>query len=242
MLWYKAWRESRVRFLLILVFMTAYCILDIFYFKYGHPVPSFARYAVYVWFYINNKMRAISSFIYIPLLGMGGLLWERGRGTAPLSLSLPASRTRLVGVRSAVGLVQMAAIAIVPAILVPALSPVVGESYPVSAAFHFAILWTVYGSAAFAIAFLFSTVCEGQYTALVGSFITIIVLNVLLAQTRFSTTGLLSGTERPVATAADVRAFSGLPSPFPWLALFSIAIVACGLLALAIKITQRQDF
>src|SRR5580692_9859553 len=48
------------------------------------------------------------------LLGLGGLARERAIGSSSLTLTLPVSRTYLVGVRIAVGVLQAIALAIVP--------------------------------------------------------------------------------------------------------------------------------
>src|SRR5262249_44603707 len=161
---------------------------------------------------VNNKMRGITSFIYIPLLAMGGLLREKGHGTSLLSLSLPVGRLQHLGIRATVGLLEVAVIAMAPAVIVPVLSPAVGESYPVSAAAHYTLLWVVYGTAAFAIAFLVSTILTNEYAALIGSFIVLVVVNLL---TPVAASGITTGM--PTMTAAQMRGFSGFPGPIPWL-------------------------
>jgi len=241
MLWYKAWRESRVPFLLIALFMAGLCIYPVSgqkVFRASVPIS----YTAYVYIVVFGKLG--NGFLYFPpsLLGMGGLLRERGRGTAALSLSLPVSRLRQVGVRAALGLIEIAALALVPAILILTLSPIVGESYPISLALHFALLWIVCGSAIFAMAFLLSAVLPGEYTALLVSFIAIRLLESVTNMSSlqpFSLFRIEGGMKWPLP---GLRMITGLPEPFPWATLFVIAIVAFALIAMATRITQREDF
>jgi ABC-type transport system involved in multi-copper enzyme maturation permease subunit len=245
MLWYKAWRESRIRFLLIALVLAGDCVFVVLRHKALPSTSSPISYAAYVYVFIYGRVGFDFLLFSPPLLAMGGLLRERGRGTAALSLSLPVSRLQLVGVRAAVGLLQMMALALVPAIFISALSPIVGESYPISAALHFGLLWTMCGSAIFAMAFLFSTVFEGEYTALVVSFIATALYQFITSMPslqpnilRFNLSGIMGGMKIPVPR----NLLTGFPDPFPWPTFFVIAVVTFALLAIATRITQQQDF
>jgi hypothetical protein len=76
-----------------------------------------------------------------PVLGFGGLQRERAHGSASFTLALPVSRLALIAARAAVGLLEILALALLPVILVPALSKFVGEAYPLSQALEFSLLW-----------------------------------------------------------------------------------------------------
>ena len=67
--------------------------------------------------------------LFAVLLGTGGLLSQASGGGALFTLSLPVSRKRLLGVRAATGLAELLALAFVPPLLLPLLSPAVGQSY-----------------------------------------------------------------------------------------------------------------
>ena len=104
-------------------------------------------------------------------IGLGGLLRERRRGTAPFTLALPASRTHLILSQMAVGSLEVVAIAALPLLLIPTLSPLVHESYPVSESLHFALLWMAGGLMIFGASFLCSVLLSGDYTAMIVAFL-----------------------------------------------------------------------
>jgi ABC-2 type transport system permease protein len=244
MLWYKAWRESRVRFLLMVVFVVGYCAYYVLAEKHERPIAFRvvvpANYVEYVYLFSVTRLAFYFFVFFFPLLGMGGLLRERKLGTAALSLSLPVSRSRQVGVRAAVGLLQMMVLSFLPSVLIPALSPIVGESYPISAEIHFCFLRTVCGAALFAMDFLFSTILAGEYTALMVSIgVTMLYFFIAGIVTFSFRLAEIAGLTGPLI---DVRRFTGLPAPFPWIALSAFGMVALALLVLAMRITRQQDF
>jgi hypothetical protein len=57
------------------------------------------------------------------MLALGGLRREHAAGTAAFTLALPVSRMRLGAVRVATGWLQVGALACIPLLIVPALSP-----------------------------------------------------------------------------------------------------------------------
>jgi ABC-2 type transport system permease protein len=67
--------------------------------------------------------------------------------------------------------------------MVPALSPLVGRSYPLSESLHFVLLWLGGGLMLFALAFLCSVPFAGEYTALIVAFLGLFAVP-LLAQVR----------------------------------------------------------
>src|SRR5205814_9264697 len=86
-------------------------------------------YRGYVWsqWYRQTPTQLVTLFAV--LLGTGGLLAQStGAGTL-FTLSLPVSRTRLLAVGAWTWLVEPAALAFVPSLVIPQVSPAVGESY-----------------------------------------------------------------------------------------------------------------
>jgi len=96
--------------------------------------------------------------LFAALLGTGGLLAQTAGGGALFTLSLPVSRRRLAGVRAATALAELAILAIVPPLLVPLLSPGVGQAYSLVDALVYGACMFLAGSALFSLAFLLSTV------------------------------------------------------------------------------------
>ncbi len=83
------------------------------------------------------------------------------------TLSLPASRNRLLTVRAATALAELFVLAMVPALLIPLAAPSVGQTYSVTDALvHSVVLFTA-GSVVFSTAFYCSTVFTEVWMPLV---------------------------------------------------------------------------
>ncbi len=86
-------------------------------------------YRGYIWSqYIRQTMRELWA-LFAVVLGTGGLLAQAAGGGALFTLSLPVSRSRVLTVRAATVLAELAILAIVPALLLPLLSPGIGQTY-----------------------------------------------------------------------------------------------------------------
>jgi ABC-2 type transport system permease protein len=181
MLWYKAWRESRTRFLLSAVTIAGLCVLFVL-------IQSDARasmdsepltYVGYIWRIIYKGYLRELFILLVLLLGAGGLLRERAYGTASYTLALPISRWRTVVARAVTGVLEVVVLSVLPALVIPALSPVVHQSYPWSQALQFSLLWSVAGALIFSVGFLFSVVFGGEYSAPVVAFVVLLAYSVI---------------------------------------------------------------
>src|SRR5689334_24111479 len=149
MLWYKAWRESRVRFLLTVSVWMFLCVGLMYRARAGFPPAGQPDlpYSAWVWGNIYGNMNPTVFIILAMILGLGGLQRERPVGSAPFTLSLPATRTHLIAVRAAVGLLQVILLSFIPAIVIPALSPSLArQSYPEVQALEFGLLFLSWGA------------------------------------------------------------------------------------------------
>jgi hypothetical protein len=191
MLWYKLWLETRWRFLIglvVVLFTTGATVL-----AYpevvkllplastidaggaiGRQIAEAAElmrdYRGYVWSQLlRDELRQLWTVCAV-LLGVGGLLSQAPRGGALFTLSLPVSRRRLLMVRAAVGLAELAVLAFVPALVLIVLSPAVGESYAAGDALVHAAALFVAGSLFFSFAFLLSTAFSDIWSPLVIAF------------------------------------------------------------------------
>jgi hypothetical protein len=176
MLWYKSWLETRWRFLIGLALLM--CSAAALVFTYPRvrdllplaaPVEvsgelgrrireamDLARdYRGYVWSQGFQQNLSNLGTLFAVLLGTGGLM---SGGAALFTLSLPVSRRRLLGTRVAAGLAEWLVLAFVPALLIPLLSPAVGESYSAAAALAHGVCLFVAGTVFFSLAILLSTV------------------------------------------------------------------------------------
>jgi ABC-2 type transport system permease protein len=244
MLWYKAWHESQTRFLLSAITISGFCVLFVWYHNETHAslAPEFSTYRGYIWRVIYKGYIRQLFVLLTLLLGVGGLLRERAHRTAGFTLSLPISRRRLVITRGVVGLLEVAIISLLPALLVPTLSLLTRETYPFSQALQFSLLWMVCGSAFFSIAFVSSVVLGGEFTAPVVSIVFVLLYSLLVnlpivEQYVPDLHDLMSGVDMPYFRA-DISILTGLP----WLTMTVISLLVFCLIMLASQITQHQDF
>jgi ABC-2 type transport system permease protein len=167
MLAYKAWCESRVRFLVSAAALAWFSALFVI-FRPGVRDASEMAYAEFIADKIyEGGIRQIFT-VFVVVLGMGGLLQERARGSAGFTLALPVTRTRLIAVRAGIGLAEMGGLALMPALVLVVLSPVVHQACPSSVPILSAS-WAANGAAIFSLAFLLSSVLGGAYAALTAS-------------------------------------------------------------------------
>jgi ABC-type transport system involved in multi-copper enzyme maturation permease subunit len=244
MLWYKAWLEGRTRFFLGALTIAGLCAGFVLFHRDG--VRMFDRpptYLEFIWELVYKGYLRELFLLLALLLGVGGLLRERDFGTAGFTLVLPVSRLRLVTVRAALGLAEVVALSFLPALLIPALSPLTGQFYPWAQALDFAALWAVGGGLIFMVAFVASSLFGGEYTAPVVALLTWFVYSVVVDLPYFERHSL---DVNDVMSGAGMRYFqpSGalLVGPLPWNALGVILLIVLSLATLASQITRHQDF
>jgi len=232
MLFYKAWLESRTRFLLSGITMAALVALFVFMNRDVRADVAYLNttYAQYLWSAIYKGYLRDIFVIVVLLLGMGGLGRERAYGTSGFTLTLPVSRWRLTATRAGVGLAESTIIAFLPAILLTLLSPLVNETYPWSQALHFAVLWAFGGSFVFAIGFLASALFAGEYSAPIAA------VALLFAYS------IVTDLPRVERYAIDIHDFMKGTGPQGPPALVAVSASSIMLIAVVAYITRRKDF
>ena len=249
MLWYKAWRESRTRFLISVAVLILYCAavvvlrkpltntLDLADRFYAASYIDFVRGVVF-----DGAAKGLFTFLVL-FLGLGGLLREKVRGTSTFTLSLPVSRLRIARTRAAVGLLEMTILALSPALVVLLLSALLHKTYPISQALRFTLLWVVGGAAIFALAFLLSSISSGEFTAAVAGFIILILhsLAALWAPLRPYHLNIMQtmGGWRMLYRGPDDELLLG---SLPTLRLLVPILVATVMFIVSLRLTQRKDF
>ena len=113
MLWYKAWLETRSRFLISLFGMVALCSVFVLHGDRDAIYEVGTDYYNYVLF-AGHQILVMMWALAVTLIMMGGLLREKATGSSAFTLALPVSRTRLMMVRICMGLAQAVVLAIVP--------------------------------------------------------------------------------------------------------------------------------
>ena len=253
MLWHKAWLESRPRFLLGAAVIGAACAVAALFHDpiraalatRTAPLDTDVAY-IYRVVYQGFVRTAFMMLAFI--LGLGGLLREHDLGTSAFTLALPVTRLRLVAVRAAIGLLELAALAVLPAIVIAALSPVSHIHYPASQTLRFAVLWLAAGSTLFGASFLCSSLMGGEYTAFVVAWIAffghtittqyIRIRHPELSAYLFTVQEVMSGFRMAYFDAA-ARA---LVAPFPLTIVAAVSAVSTLMISTAVACTNRRDF
>lgn len=253
MLWYKAWLETRWRFVVGMALLLCFGAVVVL----THPLleqikvelPNLpgglneqvrealalmASYEGYVWSQWFGKNLLQFWTLFAVLLGAGGLATEASRGTALWTLSLPVTRRRLLGVRAGVGAAELLALAIVPTLLVWALSPLVGQRYSLADALAYALMTFAGGMFFYGLALLLSTLFGDQLKPiLVGMAVSIAMGAVALFSRRlaeYSVYNVMSGQKYYA---------EGVP---PWAGLTVCLALAALMFYASLRVLERRDF
>lgn len=253
MLWYKSWMETRWRFLigLVLVICSACATVSMWPRvvellplassvdpggeigrRIKESVDVQREYRGYVWSQWFGQNLTNLGTLFAVLLGTGGLLTSGG--SALFTLSMPASRNRLIGVRTAAGLGELLVLALVPTLAIPLLSPSVGETYRLSDALVHGICLFIAGAAFFSFAVLLSTVFTDLWRPLLLA-LTVAVVLALCEQVfrELSPFGIF----RVMSAEAYFRT-----GHLPWLGLLASVAASAAMLYGAAVNTARRDF
>jgi ABC-2 type transport system permease protein len=250
MLWYKAWHESRVRFLL--------CALAVIGFS-AFAVLSHAAWGPHAALPLTRRASSFAEHIYdlvysgtlkgvfavlVLFLALGGLMRERTNRTVLFTLALPVRRTQVLVAEMIVGLAEMSVLALLPAVVVPSLSLVFGEQYPVLQALHFSLLWMSGGAVIFGATYLLSVLLSGTYTALIAGYIALSLHTVVaewapLRPYRVNIMWMMGDFGQIRWNDSHTQL---LVSPFPIARMVTLAAIALLLLWAASAVTTRQDF
>jgi len=256
MLWYKSFLETRSRFLIGLCIL----LMSVFGTVYAYPrverllpiVPAAAMaggglvaerikdiavlsstYRGYIWAQALRQNVTQMFSLFAVLLGAGGLATQGTRG-ALFTLSLPVSRNQLLGVRTATGLAELAALAFVPLLLLPVMSPGVGQHYGLGDALVHGLCFFIAGAVLFSAACLLSTVFHDQWRPILIVCLFAALLGIAEPffgeLSRYSLFGTMDG---------EIYFRGG---GVPWLELLASAAVSAALLAAASRNLARQDF
>jgi ABC-2 type transport system permease protein len=236
MLWYKAWLETRARFLISLVGMAALC--SFFVYRSNQNALPYTPLSYYNNVLHRGHVTLTTMWVLaVTLLMMGGMLRERAVGASTFSLSLPVSRTRLMAVRIGTGVAEAAALAIGPWSAMLLTSVLNGKSHPLDQACYHILFLFAGGLVFLAIAFFISSVVEGEYTAPAVSLGVMIAFNIVMVES-----GLNAYDPYALLSGAQYFHAGVLTGPFPWLRVSITVAIAALLTAIAIRSIQRKDF
>lgn len=255
MLWYKSWLETRWRFVIgLALLLMAACGGVVAYPELVKLMPTLTlpsdtselgrrireaaelsrSYRGYIWMNLFRQNFSQMVTLFAVLLGSGGLLAQMSGGGTLFTLSLPVTRARLLGVRAATGLLELFALALIPALTIPLLSPIIGQSYSVADALLHGISMFVAGSVFFSLAFLLSTVFADVWRpllfALCAAFAVALIGELFRAFNPYNIFAVMNGE----------RYFRG--EGVAWLGLAVSALASSLMLWAATKNIARLDF
>lgn len=240
MLWYKAWRECRGRFLVCL----ALCLLpslNLFFWQKTLLPGDIDDPSLYFKnLYIHHVGLSILWVLSAVLLGLGGLVREKAIGSSSLTLSLPVSRTHLIAVRVCVGVSQAMALAAVPWIANLLISMFRGMPYSLSQAAYLVFLLVAVGIVCFAVGVFISSLVEGEYTAAALAYAPVVLQSYLLGsvdQLKKMDIFVLAGGGNYVNQQTYL--FAG---PLPWSIIFASILVSALMIFASVVVTHRRDF
>ncbi len=238
MLWRKAWLETRSRFLISLIGILAICSWMIFH--WDRNALSYVKIDYYSYgLSFTHSTLVVMWILAVTLLLMGGLLRERAVGSSNFTLALPISRGRLMTIRIGMGLLEAVTLAIVPWAGMFLTEWAFGKTHSVSqAAFHLVLLLSG-GLLFFSMAFLASSLIEGEYTAPIVSFGAVIVTTIA-----FSGSGLRPYSPLRFMDGAEYlnHQTNLLSWPIPWFQATIYILLAILLLMVSVKAVQIREF
>lgn len=248
MLWYKAWLETRSRFLVSLVTLTAFSSIffhHALYISCSNTLPcpeKISRSERWSEFhrllFINHQYVVIMWILAVVVLGMGGLVREKALGTSSLTLTLPVSRARLMRVRVATGVFQAIALGVVPWLAVFIISSRARMPISVAQVGFYILLLVGGGLIYFAMAVLVSSLVSGEYTAPALAFGAVLIGAMLFDNwlRRFNVWRLVTGD-----FSIDRNTFL-LSKHLPWPGILGSWCAAALMLIASVMTVQRKEF
>jgi ABC-2 type transport system permease protein len=249
MLAYKAWRESRTRFAAAAVVVVGSTLALVLFQaelrrRMGYTSGPAATYVGYVYVRVYGGVVRSLFLMLAAILGLGGLHREHARHTLWFTLALPVRRGRHLFARAAVGFVEIVVLALVPAVLVPLGSRLVGQRYPWSQSLTFAVLWIAFGALVFAASLVWSVLVKSEYVALALSLLALRMEPLVVAKISFLNRlplqihDLMNGR----GTAYFDPQRDVLVGGVPWSVTLGALTVALLLVAIATRWSVRERF
>lgn len=256
MLWYKAWLDTRWRFVVGLMVLVVLGCGTAFDWAAASAISARATdamdtstalgrrlkeaieltrdYRGHVWLqWFRQNLSQVGTLV-AALLGRGGIAAGTPNGSALFTLSLPISRAQLIGARAAVGFLQLFAIVLAASLVIPLMAPAVGQHYGLAET----IVHCVCAFAAVAVFFSLALLLSTMFDDLWRPFLLTCALAVFLA------VGEL--VLRDLSTYGVFRLMSGesyfRTGRVPWAGIAIVAVISAGLIGAAAVNLDRRDF
>lgn len=257
MLWHKAWLETRWRFVSALLILTVLAGGNVYeYLATQRLLPrldavasapgdeilgvgSVIREALevqktfrgYLWYQTFRQNLTQMGVLFAILLGCGGLISETSKGSALFTLSLPVTRRQILATRAGTGLAQLAAITLIPPLVISILAPSIGQRFSVVDALAHSLCLFVVSAVFFSLASFLSTLFADIWRPLlIGLGIACAAVIVSLAAPQLSIFTVMNG-ESYFRTGS-----------LPWAGFLTSAVLTAALLYSASETLERRDF
>jgi ABC-2 type transport system permease protein len=261
MLWYKAWLETRFRF----VISAALIIAGTSFFVFGNPfiletwrtwekqhptIPeqewilrASVDYSYFIWHFVFRTMLQQLWVMVAVLIGLGGLSREVSQGTVAFTLSLPVTRVRMASVRGAVGLLEATVLGLIPAVLVPTFSPFVGQSYSIIQGLAHCFLMVLGGIVFYCFSQFLSTVIRNESVPTLVAVAFVILFYFIFAPYVEDTIAepawlQVFDLSRVMASVSHVSSLYSISLQAVALSFFT----GLGIFYASLKLTEKQDF
>jgi ABC-2 type transport system permease protein len=238
-LWYKAWLETRSRFLICLATVTLFSGIFVHHAQgLVRPVRPELKADFNRLLFVNQQFLVIMWVLAVVLLGMGGIVREKAVGTSSLTLALPVTRRRLLGVRVGMGVLEATVLGVVPWVAVFLVSSFARKPILITQVASYVLLLVGGGLVYFALAVLISSLVSGEYTAPALAF-GIVLLAAMLFDAwlrQFNLWRLVTGD-----FSID-RSTYLLSGHLPWLGILSSLSIAALMLLASNFVVQRREF
>lgn len=258
MLWYKAWLDTRWRFLIGLALLTIVACGSVFDYravekllpmaqsmdtsKASGPLGQLIKSAIeterdfrgFIWWqWFQDNLRQLAT-LFAALLGSGSLLRGSSGGAALFTLSLPVTRGRLLGVRVVTGLGELLVLAVIPSLGIPLLSPSIGQ--------HYSLVDTlIHGGCVFIAAAVFFSLATWLSTIFSDLWRPLLIpcaIGVVLALAEFALPGIgRYGLFHVMSAETYFRT-----GTLPWMGLLVSVLMSGGLLYAAAANLAQRDF
>lgn len=242
---YKAWLETRARFLTGAIIIIVLIFWDVFrangiiaeyeHFRQGEHI----QYAEYIWISLyRGYLQAFWIFCAL-MLGLGGLWREQAQGTAVFTLSLPVSRRQVTYMRILVGLVEIVALGFLPALLIPLLSVFTGNHYSLVQSFSFSTLLVGGGIIFFGWGVLLSHLIQKEFTAPATGMSAALLLYFISRLPHLS--------EYNIFDVMSGKHYLGhqtflIEKGLPWVGIGVSMMLTLALIAISLKLIRARDF
>jgi len=256
MLWYKAWLETRLRFLVALGLLIVAAAGTVAGYPSARELTPLAQnlesmstemaqqireslalqgsYRGYIWVRWYDDNLPLLGTLFAIVLGSGNVITAAGGRGNLFTLALPVSRDRLLGVRAGLGLAQWFGVVLISSLTIPVLSPMVGEEYGLVETIVHSVHMFIVGAVFLSLAVLLSTIFSDVWRPLLITAAAV----VLWRSCEYVLRDLLPWSLAGLMTGKDYFATGSLP----WTDL-SLGIGVSGLLLyLASRLFARRDF